>query len=787
MLLVSRPVPVLSLCRVAPLVAALTICLALVHADPAAASARAAPGTTDGLFPHTLGDPIVTGADLGPALPSIAPSTAPTADAGPVAFEADQAEYDDQTEILTAKGAVFLRRQDQSVRADTVTWNRKTGKILAIGNVRMVDKDGNQLFTNQVELTDQFDVGAMQNMLLALREGGRLAADSGQRDAEGRVVLSHAAYTGCAVVNAKGCDVKPSWRIDARRVLYDPNRKLMRFYGARLILFGIKLPALPATVTIASDGRAVGGLLIPNIRTSSANGIEFSDTYYQRFGNNKDIAATAYIYTKVAPMGEVQFRGLNSSGAYQIAAFGTSSARIPVNGSPANGEGGNAQTEFRGYFNANGQFQLSPHWDINFSGRIATDRTFLYRYQIANDDVLRSTVKVEHIDPASYFSIAGWAFQTLRTSERQGLVPIALPEIDYRHRIADPLLGGVMQLQVNSLAITRSAGQDTQRAFASARWDLHRVTPLGQVVTFTALVRGDAYHSSNNDLTTETIYQGLPGWQTRGSATAAVDVTWPFVGAAFGGTQVVTPHVQLVATPPTANLSIPNQDSRAVELEDDNLFALNRFPGYDRIEDGTRITYGLDYQLERPGLRATANVGQSYRLTNNANYLPAGTGLANRLSDYVGRFELRYRDFLTFTERFRVDHTSFAVHRNEVDATVGSERTYFELGYLRLNRQTAFSLEDLQDSNELRAAGRVAIGPYWSVFGSGVFDLSQNNLPQNQSSSAFQPLRTRFGVSYKSDCLELDFTYRRDYITIGDAVQGSSFMLHLSLKHLGLR
>lgn len=799
MLPVSRPVPALAFCRVSlgsmacarpvrlrrAALRALASWLAIVPAAPALASALAPPDMAN-TRDHGLGDPIRTGADLradlGPALPTIAPSNSATADAGPVAFQADSAQYDDQTQILTAKGSVFLQREDQSVRADTVTWNRRTGKILAIGNVRMVDKDGNQLFTNQVELTDQFDVGAMQSMLLALREGGRLAADSGQRDAQGRVTLQHAAYTGCAVVNAKGCDVNPSWRIDASRVLYDPTRKLMRFYGARLILFGIKLPALPVAVTIASDGRAVGGLLIPNFRLSSANGVEFSDTYYNRFGNNKDIAATAYIFSKVAPMAEVEWRQLTGSGAYQITGYVTSSSRIPLSGNTAN-----AQTKLRGYLDANGQFQLSPQWDINFSGRVVTDRTFLYRYYISGDDELRSTVKLEHIDRDSYFSIAGWAFQTLRTNESQGLVPIALPEIDYRRRIADPLLGGVITLQANSLAITRSAGQDTQRAFVSAQWNLHRITSLGQVVTLTALVRGDAYHSSNNDLTTTTVYQGLPGWQTRGSATAAVDVTWPFAGSALGGTQVITPHVQLVATPQTPSLSIPNEDSRAVELEDDNLFALNRFPGYDRIENGARVTYGFDYQLDRPGWRATANVGQSYRFSDNDAPFPPGTGLTDRFSDYVGRVELRYRDFVTLTERFRVDHANFAVHRNEVDATIGSERTYFELGYLRLNRQTAVSLEDLSDSNELRAAARVAIGPYWSIFGSGVFDLSRSNLLANQPNSAFQPLRTRLGLSYKSDCLELDVTYRRDYITIGDAVQGNSFMLHLSLKHLGLR
>ena len=41
--------------------------------------------------------------------------------------------------------------------------------------------------------------------------------------------------------------------------------------------------------------------------------------------------------------------------------------------------------------------------------------------------------------------------------------------------------------------------------------------------------------------------------------------------------------------------------ARAVDLEDSNLFALNRFPGYDRWEDGSRVTYGVDWAFECSG------------------------------------------------------------------------------------------------------------------------------------------------------------------------------------------
>lgn len=215
----------------------------------------------------------------------------------------------------------------------------------------------------------------------------------------------------------------------------------------------------------------------------------------------------------------------------------------------------------------------------------------------------------------------------------------------------------------------RSAGQDTQRAFAGAKWELRRLTGLGQEISFTGLLRGDVYHSDGNDLTTTASYRGNPGWQGRGIATAAADVRWPLVGQVFGGTQVLTPRVQLVASPKIRNLAVPNEDARAVDLEDSNLFALNRFPGYDRVEDGVRVTYGFDWQFERPRWRIKTTVGQSLRLTRNDTLPPEGTGLASRTSDIVGRTEVRFRDFVKLTHRFRLDKDSLSIRRNGWNST----------------------------------------------------------------------------------------------------------------------
>ncbi len=705
------------------------------------------------------------------------------ADAGTreIAFEATTVSYDSDADTVTAEGDVLLRSGDQSVRADAVSWNRVSGEIVATGNIRFVDEDGNQLFTDRLELTDELKAGAMTNLLLAFRAGGRLAATEGRRNESGDIVLERAAYSGCAVVDDEGCDKVPSWRVTARRVFYDAQENTVRFEGAYLELFGRRVLPLPG-LAIRSDGSANSGFLIPDFGLTTTNGVEVVGSYYWRMGPNRDAVLSAYLYSDAAPMASAQYRELGDRGAWQVTGYLTHGTRIPLNTTVPTTE-----RDFRGYVHANGRFQFDENWSLTGSARFASDRTFLRRYDITRDDRLRSTVNLERIDDDSYLSIAGWATQALLVPIPQGQVPIALPVIDYRHRFEDPFLGGTFELQANSLAITRTTGQDTQRAFARGQWSVRRITALGQEVTVTGLVRGDVYHSDENASTVTPTYRGNSGWEARGIAIGAVDVKWPFVGGFLGGTQVLTPRVQLVASPPVKNLDIPNEDARAIDLEDSNLFALNRFPGYDRVEDGVRVTYGADWEAEFPGWRLKATIGQSYRVTDKPTLFPDGTGLTEEFSDFVGRTEVRFRDFLRLRHRYRVDKDSFAVRRNDIDVTVGTSETYLEVGYLRLNRDIDLTFEDLQDREELRTAGRLAFAKYWSVFGSAVVNLTNREEDPSFSADGFKPLRTRLGLAYADDCLEFGVTWRRDYTSLADAERGNTFHIYFALRNLGFR
>ncbi|WP_255554404.1 LPS-assembly protein LptD [Sphingomicrobium clamense] len=699
-----------------------------------------------------------------------------------IEFSADVIEYQAEDEIVTARGQVRMNRDGYWLAADEVSWNRKTGIVVATGNVVALGPVGDRIMGDRVELDEDLATGAIDNLLVALESGGRIAARSANR-VDGDLVLRDAIYSPCGTVGPGGCSKPSSWRITAARIVRDDETGSIRFEGGQLHIFKLSVPLFPAFKV--GDPTQLGGAtgaLVPDISISGINGVELAFPYYWRIAENRDFTITPHVYTEALPAIEGRYRHLGESGAWQAGAFLTYG---DIDNPDPDAPNKMLSEDIRGYFEGNGRFQHDPWWRTTANFRVATDKTVTRRYDITRDDRLRNFIRTERIGEDSYVSIAGWAFQGLRVNDVQEEIPIALPAIDARLRLDDPIAGGRVELQANSLAILRIDGQDTQRAFASARWDRRMLTSMGQEITFTAYGRGDVYHTNDSALTDTVIYRGEDGWHTRAIVAGAVDLRMPLIGEGFGGTQRLVPRIQLVVTPDTENLKIPNEDARAIDLEDSNLFALNRFPGYDRWEDGSRITYGLEYLLDRPNMSIRTNIGQSYRLTRAPDILPDGTGLTDKWSDFVGRTRLRFGRMIDFTHRFRLDKDNLAIRRNELDLVFGTTETYAQIGYLRLDRDIDTTIEDLRDKEELRVAARIKFSRYYSIFGATVLDLTSTDEDPLSLADGFEPARHRIGILYEDDSIELGASWKRDYEQIGDFRKGSTFSIQFSLKGLG--
>jgi len=202
-----------------------------------------------------------------PTAPIPAPETSSEPVNQIVEFSADTITYDSNADVVTASGEVRMSSEGNYLAANQVVWDRKSGEVRAAGNVVLLTPEGDKLIGEDVILADTFRDATVQNLLVVLESGGRIAAARGTRT--GNVTtLENAIYTPCPVTTATGCPKRPSWSITAARVIQDPLKNRVNFEGGRLQIFGINLPLLPV-FSIGTSSQGHTGWLVPDISVSS--------------------------------------------------------------------------------------------------------------------------------------------------------------------------------------------------------------------------------------------------------------------------------------------------------------------------------------------------------------------------------------------------------------------------------------------------------------------------------------------------------------------------------------
>ena len=97
---------------------------------------------------------------------------------------------------------------------------------------------------------------------------------------------------------------------------------------------------------------------------------------------------------------------------------------------------------------------------------------------------------------------------------------------------------------------------------------------------------------------------------------AGLEYHYPLIDVEPWGTQTIEPIAQLILRPNETDIGkFPNEDAQSLVFDDTNLFSVDKFSGWDRVEGGGRLNAGLQYtaQFNRAG-SVNALFGQSYQL-----------------------------------------------------------------------------------------------------------------------------------------------------------------------------
>ncbi len=755
-----------------------------------------------------------------------APRTVRSGGQDQMLVRAQEINYDYTNERVSAVGNVQLYYGAATLEANRVIYDQKTKRLHAEGNVRLTQADGTVTYGEIMDLSDDFRDGFVDSLRADAPEQTRFAATRAERSGDNFTVFHNGVYTACEA--CKDDPAKPpKWQVKAARIIHDQADKMMYFEDARLEVAGVPLAWLPFFSAPDPTVTRKTGFLVPSYSSGSAYGYGVAIPYYFALAPDYDATFTPMITTKQGPLLQGEWRQRLLDGSYSIKATGIyqlDKERFINAGLPTPG-----YRDWRGSLESSGQFNLAPQWVWGWDGTLLSDKTYLQDYGLQKNlqatnllkttpDYALSQLYIAGRGERSYFDARAMYFYGFSTADDQSQLPIVRPVIDHDAVLKDPFLAGEIQVRSNLTSISRQTASfdpisalavagnfcgsatadpaiknsyncllrgvpgDYTRVSSEASWRRTIVDPLGQVYTPFVIMRADAADVQVSAQPGVSNYINVGQTDLgRVMPTAGLEYRYPLINVQPWGTQTVEPVAQLIFRPNETHVgAFPNEDAQSLIFDDLNLFKINKFSGWDRVEGGGRANVGVQYtaQFDRGG-NVNLLFGQSYQLYGQNSFALGGTtntgldtGLDTTRSDYVARASYQPNSTFMFTSRFRIGENDYTLRRTELETTANFGRwtTTFLYGDYAAQPELGF----LQRREGILGNARLKLTPNWVLLGAARYDLLAHQVSQ-----------TQMGVGYIDDCLILAVNYITDYAYSGSLSTNHTFMLQLSLRTLG--
>ncbi len=692
----------------------------------------------------------------------------------PVDIQADQMSRDEKTDIVSASGDVMIVQSGRILRADDVLYKLSEDTVEAEGYVVLNEENGDIHLVDRAVYQNALRDGKVENLRTVLNDGSRFTAESGELKGGVAATMHEASYTPCEPCKDDP-DKPPIWGIVASEVLHDQEEHRVSYKHARFEAMGVPIGYAPYFSHPDGTIKQKSGFLAPSVGYKSELGGFAENSYYWAIAPDQDATFGLIAMTEQAPLGLLEYRNRWDDASFEISGGLTYSDRTESR----NGEDVHKDDEMRGHVFAEGLWSIDDKWRSGVNVNWASDDQYMRQYDFTNEDVLENEVYLERFSGRDYAAARVIAFQDIRIRETPLDQPNILPEVvaSFKGEPGNiPLLKGQWSVDTSALGLRRDSGeQDVQRVSLGAGWDRKMVSDYGLLTALHASVRGDVYHTTDRTEATTGSGRSTSSTDIRGFPQFHMQSSYPMARSFKNVQAKIEPVVAVTFAPNlTREDSIPNEDSNNVQIDASNVFEPNRFPGYDRVEDRSRVTYGLRTGLYGyEGSSGEVFLGQSYRFDKGDNPFPQGSGLDRQDSDIVGQISGKYKSTYDLNYRFQLGSNDVFSQRHEVDASADWNRFRLNSTYLFAN---ALEGTDITESREqLEAHAQFYFTKEWRSRFGATQDLGEN-----------PGLRKAYtGLDYLGQCLFLSLTGERNLTRDASGDSSTEVLFRIGLKNLG--
>jgi LPS-assembly protein len=655
---------------------------------------------------------------------------------------------------LVASGAVTVWYEDRKVTASSITYASQNDKLIIRGPIRIIDNQSTMILGDQAELSEDLKVGIIKSAKIILGYQVQIAA--------AKVLQKDARYSEAFNIAATSCHVclnkTPLWQIRARKIVQDKFEKQIYFEHAQLRVLDIPVFYLPFMRLPDPSLKRATGLLAPKLKTSSVLNTGIKIPYFIRLNKHKDFTITPFYSPKTKTI-EYRYRQAYTSGFMLIEGALTRDALIP--------------NKNRGYILSDTSLILQNGYNLGIQLQAVSDPSYLFEYDFAQLDRLNTKLELSRSMRYQNSEVKLSNYHSLRENENNATQPTLVAEGAIESRLNPDMIKGEIGLEANFLKSYRYSdlnndgpdsdtlvdGYDTTRLSLLSNWDHGWEIANGIILHFENEFGLSQYYVQQ--------HADIGPKATRMFGVGAVGLRWPWYRInSNGGIGIVEPQIQLVRSV-SSNSAVPNDDSTQVEFDEGNLFRLNRAPGLDLIENGSRLNVGLaGSQFMDSGSNLSWKIGRVLR-SEALSTFPSGSGLSNSISDWLLATNFQQKNGIELINRALIASDG-VVTKSETSLKVNRNQHQIRATHVELTK----------DSNISQNQSLSSVALEWS------YNLNSNWRSDSKfqfDSNIGRLSKLELGLRYENECVNVDLSSSRSFSTSSTLIDKTDFTLSVEL------
>ena len=655
---------------------------------------------------------------------------------------------------LVASGAVTVWYEDRKVTASSITYASQNDKLIIRGPIRIIDNQSTMILGDQAELSEDLKVGIIKSAKIILGYQVQIAA--------AKVLQKDARYSEAFNIAATSCHVclnkTPLWQIRARKIVQDKFEKQIYFEHAQLRVLDIPVFYLPFMRLPDPSLKRATGLLAPKLKTSSVLNTGIKIPYFIRLNKHKDFTITPFYSPKTKTI-EYRYRQAYTSGFMLIEGALTRDALIP--------------NKNRGYILSDTSLILQNGYNLGIQLQAVSDPSYLFEYDFAQLDRLNTKLELSRSMRYQNSEVKLSNYHSLRENENNATQPTLVAEGAIESRLNPDMIKGEIGLEANFLKSYRYSdlnndgpdsdtlvdGYDTTRLSLLSNWDHGWEIANGIVLHFENEFGLSQYYVQQ--------HADIGPKATRMFGVGAVGLRWPWYRInSNGGIGIVEPQIQLVRSV-SSNSAVPNDDSTQVEFDEGNLFRLNRAPGLDLIENGSRLNVGLaGSQFMDSGSNLSWKIGRVLR-SEALSTFPSGSGLSNSISDWLLATNFQQKNGIELINRALIASDG-VVTKSETSLKVNRNQHQIRATHVELTKDSNISQN--QSLSSVALEWNYNLNSNWRSDSKFQFDSNIGRLS-----------KLELGLRYENECVNVDLSSSRSFSTSSTLIDKTDFTLSVEL------